>query len=102
MLLRGFKNNLIPNGKTGVEADVVNKNEGWAGVNVYGSEFTANELTIFKYYPNKNYRHILLNQFYEKVQILKLASQCNDEIFGYSNIEFYEISMTEGRIYVEA
>ena len=107
ILLAGFANVSVPNGKTGIEADSRMGNEGDAGITLNGSDANVQSLSVMKFYPSENYQEIIKEQLSEGVEIILLADQCRfDAGTTTENLQknkFYQIDLLNKRlIYLEA
>jgi hypothetical protein len=105
LLLTGFGTAKLPNGKTGMDYDVVNGNEGQAGLTLVGDSHRVEALSVSKFYFSRNYLEILKRQFSagETVQRIALACAPVEEDGVAANTEFLKVLFADGRVvFVEA
>ncbi len=79
LLLTGFGMAKIPNGKTGPDYDVVDGNEGLAGVSLSGDASRVEMLSIKKFYFSEDYEGILKRQLVQESSIVRIAHDCADD-----------------------
>lgn len=103
MLLLGFLNVQLPNGKIGDEADTITKNEGWSGVTLNSNssetpyaQGVAN-ISIVKFYPTQDHHKVLHDQLSNNFLIKTIANEYVDDF--ETGIKFYEIVYKENRIF---
>lgn len=97
LMLAGFGETDLPDGKVGADAGVRRGNEGESGVTLSGSADQVNEIAIVKFYPSDNYEEILRNQFAAGATFALEADRCALD-FGTSaentgKNSFYRIDM---------
>lgn len=76
LLLSGFGEVDVPDGKIGAEAGARKDNEGNVGVTLNGGAESVQSIALLKFYPSKNYQEILQNQFNGSVIIKVIADTC--------------------------
>lgn len=107
LLLSGFGEVDVPDGKVGAEAGTRRDNEGDVGVTLNGNSDTVQSVALQKFYPSDNYAHILRQQFDTSATLKPVADQC---ALGYGSTAantqknaFYQIAFaTAAPLYVEA
>ena len=98
LLLLGFSNNLLPNGKEGIDAKDEERNEGSSGITLKSELSEApyslgvSKIYLLKYYPTKNYNKILHNQLSDLFKIKLLTNKCEDKNNYFTEIKFYQIN----------
>ncbi|QVX40697.1 hypothetical protein J4H89_23170 (plasmid) [Ralstonia solanacearum] len=76
MLLTGFGEVDVPDGKIGAEAGVRKDNEGHVGVVLNGNTTTVLSIVLQKFYPSTNTQSILQLQFGSDATVKPIASSC--------------------------
>lgn len=107
LLLSGFGEVVVPDGKVGADADTREDNEGDAGVTLNGNPNSVQSIALQKFYPSDNYTHILRQQFDTSATLKPVAGQCAlDYGTTAANTQknaFYQIMFdTAASVYVEA
>lgn len=103
LLLAGFGETDLPNGKTGPEADYVRGNEGDAGITLNGTENEVTSIAVNKFYPDEDYAKVLRSQI-GTGEVRVIASRCQfaegtttgEE--NYARNEFFQVSLTNGAV----
>lgn len=97
MLLSGFAEVDVPDGKVGAEAGVKKDNEGHVGVVLNGSATTVLSIVLQKFYPSDNAQSILQRQFGSDATVKPVAGNCTlDYGTAAANTQknaFYQISI---------
>lgn len=108
LLLAGFGETDLPNGKVGTEAGSVRGNEGESGVTLNGDANQVNSIAVMKFYASEGYTDILKNQFAPGTAVELLAKSCaGADAEDPESREFYRIAMpgtapVYAEIYVDA
>lgn len=76
LVLAGFGDNDLPNGKTGPDADYERGNEGRSGVTLNGSADEVTSIAVMKFYPDADYAQVLRQQLGSQGQVRLIADQC--------------------------
>lgn len=76
MLLSGFGEVEVPDGKIGAEAGVKKDNEGHVGVVLNGNATTVLSIVLQKFYPSDNTQVILQRQFGNDATVKPMAGNC--------------------------
>lgn len=76
MLLAGFGEVDVPDGKVGAEAGVKKDNEGHVGVVLNGDAATVLSIVLQKFYPSDNTQSILQRQLGSDATVKPIASNC--------------------------
>ena len=103
LTLAGFGQTELPNGKTGPEADYVQGNEGESGVTLNGSVEQVTSIAVMKFYPDKDYRHVLMAQIGEGGSVRPIAAECrlaegtttNEP--NFTRNAFFELTLSDGQ-----
>lgn len=97
LLLLGFSNNFVPNGKKGAEGGLEERNEGLVDITL-NSEFSENpsslgvsSINIYKYYPTKDHQILLHNQLSNNFTIKLISNNCEEDV-NSTDIGFYQIN----------
>lgn len=97
LLLTGFGEVDVPDGKLGAEAGIRKDNEGNVGVTLNGDAIGVRSVALIKFYPSKNYEEIIQNQLNGSVTIKVIANMCElDYGTTASNTQmntFYQIDL---------
>lgn len=107
LLLSGFGEVDVPDGKVGAEAGTNKDNEGDVGVTLNGDSSRVQSIALLKFYPSENYTHIIQQQLDTAATLKPVADQCAVD-YGTSAANtqknaFYQINFdTAIPIYVEA
>jgi hypothetical protein len=107
LLLSGFGQVDVPDGKVGADAGIREDNEGDVGVTLNGNPSSVQSIALQKFYPSDNYTHILQQQFDTNAMLKPVAGQCALD-YGTTAVNtqknaFYQITFdTTTSIYVEA
>lgn len=106
VLLLGFGENDLPNGKTGADYDEVRGNEGESSISLFGDKEHVDSITIRKFYFSSNYSDVLRKQVGQSVQIREIAAHCSagaDAEGGAGEGAFFELTLPQGSpVYVQA
>lgn len=107
LLLSGFGEVAVPDGKVGADAGTREDNEGDVGVTLNGNPNNVQSIALQKFYPSDNYTHILRQQFDTSTMLAPVAGQCAlDYGTTAANTQknaFYQITFdTAASVYVEA
>lgn len=102
LVLLGFGDADLPNGKTGPDSDYVRGNEGESGVTLNGSTSAVTSLAVTKFYPDADYREVLDAQLGPGGKTHLIASGCqlaegtatNEQ--NSARNEFFAISLPSG------
>lgn len=76
LLLLGFGETDLPNGKVGADFDYVRGNEGESGVTLTGTAQSVDEIAVTKFYPDTDYAAVLARQFDGAVRIEAITIDC--------------------------
>ncbi|WP_174968758.1 hypothetical protein [Burkholderia lata] len=76
MLLTGFGDVDVPDGKVGDEAGVRKDNEGRVGVVLNGNAAAVLSIALRKFYPSDDTQDILLRQFGGNAAVKRIAGRC--------------------------
>lgn len=102
LVLEGFGENDLPNGKAGADADYERGNEGRSGVTLNGTAEEVTSIAVMKFYPDADYARVLARQFSTDTRIRAIAADCavaegstTDEANTTRNA-FYEIALPDG------
>ena len=103
LLLAGFSETDLPNGKSGAEADYTRGNEGESGITLNGTADHVTSIAVRKFYPDTDYSKVLGNQFSQGTNRAiasncKLAEGTTTGEANYSRNEFFQISLADGAI----
>lgn len=108
LVLEGFGENDLPNGKTGPDADYERGNEGRSGVTLNGTAEDVTSIAVMKFYPDAEFIGVLGRQF-AGARITRIAGDCAPTDSGAptqgdaSRTTFFEVTLPEGRAaFVEA
>lgn len=109
LVLAGFGETELPNGKTGPEADYVPGNEGDSGVTLNGTEEQVTSIAVMKFYPDKDFARTLRAQLHDGASLQSIAGQCafaegstTEEPNSTANT-FFKLSLSDGSsIFAEA
>lgn len=105
VLLAGFGEAALPDGRAGADAGARMGNEGEAGLTLNGDADRVNEIAIVKFYPSDDYEKVLAAQF-PAAQVAPVADQCTLDAYGGENAQknaFYRIDLGgERAVFVEA
>ena len=104
LLLAGFGETDLPNGKTGPDADYVRGNEGESGVTLNGNADQVTSIAVMKFYPDTDYRKVLDAQFGPGGKTRLIATRCrlaegttaNEQ--NLARNEFFEITLPGGGV----
>lgn len=102
LLLTGFKETDIPNGKAGPDADYVRGNEGASGVTLNGTEERVTSIAVNKFYPDSNYLKVLEAQLGAGDFIQPITSSCllaegtTTGEANYARNQFFKLSLASG------
>lgn len=106
VLLLGFGENDLPNGKTGADYDEVRGNEGESSITLFGDKKYVDSIAIRKFYFSSDYSDILRKQVGQSVQIQQIAEHCSagpDAQGGAGEGAFFELALAQGsHVYVQA
>jgi hypothetical protein len=108
LLLSGFGEVEVPDGKTGAEAGTKKDNEGHVGVTLNGDAETVQSIALLKFYPSEHYQDIIQQQLNSEAKVAPITSACAlDYGTTTENMQknaFYEIHLgaTSAPIYAEA
>jgi hypothetical protein len=84
LLLLGFGEKAVPDGKVGAAAGIKNENEGLSGLTLNGSETEVETIVIRKFHPQDNYVEVISRQFPDDTKMTLIADNCVNE---YSRTE---------------
>lgn len=76
LLLSGFGQVEVPDGKTGAEAGTKKDNEGDVGVTLNGDAEIVQSIALLKFYPSEHYQDIIQRQLSSDVAVAPIASAC--------------------------
>ncbi|WP_296224591.1 hypothetical protein [Ralstonia sp. UBA689] len=97
MLLAGFDEVDVPDGKVGSEAGIKKDNEGHVGVVLNGNDSTVLSIVLEKFYQTDDTQSILQRQFGSDATIKLIAGSCTvDYITKARNLQknaFYQINL---------
>ncbi|WP_369662723.1 hypothetical protein [Variovorax sp. V15] len=97
MLLAGFGEVDVPDGKVGAEAGIRKDNEGHVGVVLHGNANTVQSIALQKFYPSDDTKSILQRQFGGDATVTPIAGDCAlDDGTSAANTQknaFYELSI---------
>ena len=105
LLLLGFGENDLPNGKVGADFDYVRGNEGESGVTLTGTAQSVDEIAVTKFYPDTDYANVLARQFDGAVRIEAVTSDCPIAYASRTNEQnteknaFYSLSLPSGETF---
>lgn len=107
LLLTGFGEVEVPDGKIGSDAGTRKDNEGNVGVTLNGDAAAVQSIALQKFYPSENFQQILQQQLTNEAKIHPVASHC---AFDYGtksantqNNTFYRVEFGAGiPVYAEA
>lgn len=106
LLLAGFGDVDVPDGKAGDEAGVKKDNEGHVGVVLNGNAAAVLSIALRKFYPSDDTQDILLRQFGGDAKVKRIAGRC---AFDYGttapNVQdnvFYRVSIGSAAVPVFA
>lgn len=99
MLLAGFGEVDVPDGKVGAQAGVKKDNEGHVGVVLHGNATTVLSIVLQKFYPSDDTKSILQRQFGNDATVKPIAGDCAlDDGTSAANTQknaFYEVSIAK-------
>ncbi|ORT82899.1 hypothetical protein B7G54_26025 [Burkholderia puraquae] len=106
MLLTGFGDVDVPDGKVGDEAGVKKDNEGHVGVVLNGNATAVLSIALRKFYPSDDAQDILLRQLGSDATIKRIAGRCALD-YGTTapNVQknvFYQVSIANAAVPVFA
>lgn len=108
LLLLGFGETDLPNGKVGADFDYVRGNEGESGVTLTGTAHSVDEIAVTKFYPDTDYTAVLARQFDGAVRIEAITADCPIAYASRTNEQnteknaFYRLSLPSGEtLYAE-
>jgi hypothetical protein len=102
LLLSGFAENDLPNGKAGADADYVRGNEGESGVTLSGTADQVTSIAVQKFYADADYRKVLQAQIGDKGSVRAIAAACQlaegttAAEANFARNEFFELSLADG------
>lgn len=102
LVLVGFGENDLPNGKTGPDADYERGNEGRAGVTLNGTSEEVTSIAVMKFYPDADYVQVLRAQFAGDAKVHLIADRCvlaEGSRVGEPNTsrnQFFQVSLPGG------
>ncbi len=105
LLLLGFGETDLPNGKVGADFDYVRGNEGESGVTLTGTAQSVDEIAVTKFYPDTDYANVLARQFDGAVRIEAVTSDCPIAYASRTNEQnteknaFYSLSLPSGETF---
>lgn len=108
LLLTGFGQADLPNGKTGPDADYVRGNEGESGVTLNGDPNQVNSIAVMKFYPKQDYQQVLQAQLGASGSVRPIAGPCpiaEGSTTHEANTQhnwFYALTLGGGTLYAEA
>lgn len=103
LLLSGFAETDLPNGKVGAEAGSQRGNEGESGLTLFGTADAVLSLAVMKFYPSDDYSEILGKQFFGDVALQLIAENCGDDESDPEARQFLRLHVpSAGTAYVEA
>ncbi|MET4729594.1 hypothetical protein ABIE09_003408 [Lysobacter enzymogenes] len=105
VLLLGFSETDIPNGKPGMEYAAVKRNEGESLLTAGGTATTVQSISISKPLYSDDYAGVLKRQFAPDAEISTIAQHCaaNEYAEGAAMGAFYAIRLASGNdVYVQA
>lgn len=105
VLLLGFSERDIPNGKPGMEYAAVKRNEGESLLTAGGTATTVQSISISKPLYSDDYAGVLKRQFAPDAEISTIAQHCaaNEYAEGAAMGAFYAIRLASGNdVYVQA
>lgn len=76
LLMSGFGEVDVPDGKVGAEAGTRKDNEGDVGVTLSGDASSVQSIALLKFYPSENYAYIIQQQLDTDSTVKLVANQC--------------------------
>lgn len=108
LLLQGFDETDLPNGRAGTDFDYVRGNEGESGITLSGDAQSVDEIAVTKFYPDTDYVSVLARQFPGAVRLQAITASCPvayGSTMQEANAEknaFYRLTLPSGGVlYVE-
>lgn len=108
LVLAGFGETSLPNGKVGVEAGSVRGDEGRSGVTLNGNAGEVTSIAVMKFYPDDDYERVLRAQIGRGGRVREIAAECRlaegtmTNAPNFARNEFFELTLSGGqRIYAE-
>jgi hypothetical protein len=107
VLLLGFDQVAMPDGKVGVEAGVKNENEGLSGLTFTGTDKQVETIAVRKFRVDEKYAEVIARQFSTDTKVTLMADSCADEYnpkaANERNNTFFKLDLSPGNtLYVEA
>ena len=106
LLLQGFGEIPVPDGKVGAAAGIKNENEGLSALSLSGSDTEVETIAISKFRPNDNYAEVISRQFSNDVTLTLIAKNCANEYSrsagNNGNYQFFRLNFSNNRaVYME-
>jgi len=76
LLLSGFGEVDVPDGKVGAEAGTKKDNEGNVGITLNGDADNVQSIALLKFYPSEHYQDIIQRQLSSEATIKSIADAC--------------------------